>query len=258
MKQSSKSPETRLEAANGASAVNVATRRERLESKEGAIISAAYKMFGTKGFAKSTISEIANAASVAEGTVYLYFKNKQALASAVIASFYERLTEQAQQGIERCETTHDRLEFLAAHHLKNIIEEKRILQLLSNLDRNADTYKGSEIYKMNKRYVAVFDGAVRDGIWRGDIEEGFSPWILRDIFYGALEYAMRTMEISDRKDEVERVTKELVMLITSSQQSSSSQKTTVTGAEMVKLVRRFENAADKIEQGLAGEENDRK
>ena len=225
-----------------------ATRRERLESKEGAIIAAAYEMFGSKGFAKSTISEIAKAAGVAEGTVYLYFNNKEALASGVIASFYDRLTEEASAGVNKLNTTAEKLDFLARHHLTNVIEERRILELLSIVDRSLDSYAGGAVYKMNKRYVAIFDSVVRDGVWRGDIADGFSPWVLRDIFYGGLEYAMRTILITNRHEEMENFTRELVSLVTA--QGETPNKPSKDEKDIARLATRLERVAERMETAL--------
>lgn len=197
------------------------TRRERVESKESAILDVAYRMFVSRGFAKTTIAEIASQAGVAEGTLYLYFNNKEALARGALAAFYRTLTDGAQKGIEKLATTRERLEFLAHHHLKNIIKEHRLLELLSILDRDVETYEGSEIYKMNRAYVAVFDSVVRDGMWRGDIDESVTPWVYRDIFYGGLEYAMRTMFIKSRKKSADTVVADVVRLMMNNEKETS-------------------------------------
>ncbi|MEL7487242.1 MAG: helix-turn-helix domain-containing protein [Pseudomonadota bacterium] len=234
------------------------TRRERVESKESAIVSVAYEMFAAKGFARSTIAEIAKAAGVAEGTVYLYFNNKEALARAVVASFYERLTEAARAGAHRRKTTRSKLEFLARHHLESILAEARILQLLSILDRDAGSDAGGAVYQLNKTYVAVFDEVVRAGVWRGDIAEGFAPWIMRDIFYGALEYAMRTMMITGREGEIDRFAKQLVAMIANDAgRSAAAGHAVVDAAALSALADRFDAAATRLETVLENDDHDR-
>jgi AcrR family transcriptional regulator len=52
--------------------------------RKGAIISAAHKVFATYGFDAGTIRQIALEAGVAEGLIYHYFENKDALLDAVI------------------------------------------------------------------------------------------------------------------------------------------------------------------------------
>jgi len=48
----------------------------KTEDKHQRIIKAALKVFAKKGFYNSRVSEIAQEAAVADGTIYLYFKNK--------------------------------------------------------------------------------------------------------------------------------------------------------------------------------------
>ena len=50
--------------------------KPRNNEKYDRILEAAIKVFAEKGFHQSTISQIARQAGVADGTIYLYFKNK--------------------------------------------------------------------------------------------------------------------------------------------------------------------------------------
>lgn len=50
-----------------------------IESRRNQILDAATKVFAEKGFARATIKEIARQAGVADGTIYIYFKNKHEL-----------------------------------------------------------------------------------------------------------------------------------------------------------------------------------
>src|SRR5512141_1022898 len=51
--------------------------------KRRRILDAAVRTFGRRGFPEARIAEIAAAAKVAEGTVYLYFRNKEDLLGVV-------------------------------------------------------------------------------------------------------------------------------------------------------------------------------
>jgi len=60
--------------------VSIAERKEReKELRREQIIEAAKQVFYKKGFSASTIEEIASAAQLSPGTLYLYFKNKDDL-----------------------------------------------------------------------------------------------------------------------------------------------------------------------------------
>src|SRR5512141_736368 len=51
--------------------------------KRKRILASAVRIFGRRGFHEARIAEIASAAKVAEGTVYLYFRNKEDLLGVV-------------------------------------------------------------------------------------------------------------------------------------------------------------------------------
>ncbi|MBP2687138.1 MAG: Fatty acid degradation regulator YsiA, TetR family, partial [Deltaproteobacteria bacterium] len=58
--------------------------------KRDRILRAAVNVFSRKGFFNSKVSEIARAAEVADGTIYLYFRNKDDL---LISLFEEKMGE---------------------------------------------------------------------------------------------------------------------------------------------------------------------
>src|ERR1700752_4327966 len=62
----------------------MATQAERREGTRDAIVAAAATLFGGKGFAVTTIDEIAGTAGVAKGAVYHHFPNKEAVFEAVL------------------------------------------------------------------------------------------------------------------------------------------------------------------------------
>jgi AcrR family transcriptional regulator len=61
----------------------MATQAERREKTKAAIVNAATRIFGERGFAATTMDDIAAAARVAKGAVYHHFPTKEALFEAV-------------------------------------------------------------------------------------------------------------------------------------------------------------------------------
>ena len=57
----------------------MAKQAERRAATSEAILTAARRLFGTQGFAATTMDEIAEAAHVAKGAVYHHFKTKEAV-----------------------------------------------------------------------------------------------------------------------------------------------------------------------------------
>src|SRR5687768_18611685 len=58
--------------------------REKREQARGAILDAALRVFGEKGFDGATTAEVAKAAGVSKGLVFNYFPTKDALLQAMI------------------------------------------------------------------------------------------------------------------------------------------------------------------------------
>jgi AcrR family transcriptional regulator len=67
-----------------ADAATARSRRLRPEQREAAILDAALAAFAQHGFADARIEDIARAAKVSKGSVYLYFPTKQALFEALV------------------------------------------------------------------------------------------------------------------------------------------------------------------------------
>jgi AcrR family transcriptional regulator len=61
----------------------MATQAERREKTKAAIVNAATRIFGERGFAATTMDELAAGAKVAKGAVYHHFPTKEALFEAV-------------------------------------------------------------------------------------------------------------------------------------------------------------------------------
>jgi AcrR family transcriptional regulator len=55
------------------------------------ILEAARSVFAEKGFTNARMSDIAERANIASGTVYLYFKSKEALVSALSQEFQDKI-----------------------------------------------------------------------------------------------------------------------------------------------------------------------
>ncbi len=71
--------------------------RTKTDEKGQKILQAAIKIFAQKGYEKAKISEIADLAGVAHGSVYTYYKNKEDLLFKMISTLWQSLSEQLLQ-----------------------------------------------------------------------------------------------------------------------------------------------------------------
>src|SRR2546421_2537092 len=85
--------------------MRLAHKRKRVlkspEDRRLEILDAAMRIFSTKGVSKATVADIAEAAGVAKGTVYLYFGSKEHLLLALRDRFTDELLEHVSDLLSR-------------------------------------------------------------------------------------------------------------------------------------------------------------
>lgn len=172
------------------------TRRARLERKEALILDAARSVFVTAGFDGARMSEIARRAGIGEGTIYSYYESKAELMLAVLQQFWDGLTREAEAVMASVEAPDFlvRLEALARYHLATVIRNADFINLTFALRRTNSEVSVSRDHL--RQYVAVFDRLFLRGQDRGELRGDAELWQARDVFYGALEYSARSIEVT--------------------------------------------------------------
>ncbi|MGD8890514.1 MAG: helix-turn-helix domain-containing protein, partial [Desulfobacterales bacterium] len=91
--------------------------RNTKNDKYHRILEAAVKVFAQQGFHQSTVSQIAKEAGVADGTIYLYFKNK----NDILVNFFSYKTklvfDRFREEVDKAESSLDKLRNLIRRHL---------------------------------------------------------------------------------------------------------------------------------------------
>lgn len=172
--------------------------RERLEERERVILDAAARLFASSGFHATSTRRIAAEAAVSEGTVFHYFRSKNDLMLAILDRFYsEILNPGAETILDSVMATRERLRALALHHTRALAADKalmlRLLQVYTGVDLEV-CGAGSEspLRSLNRTYVSYFDRILREGFERRDLRGEWALRPLRDLFFGTLEYGLRT------------------------------------------------------------------
>ena len=230
--------------------------RERLEQREADILQAATKLFAADGFHATSTRKIAAAAGVSEGTVFHYFSTNNALLLAILDNFYADLTESAREGITEIMGTRERLLFLAENHLRLLLDNQalmmRLIQVYLSVDPNYFLdYKSTHIHELNYQYTRIFDGVIREGIERGYLDPDLELSALRDLFFGGLEYGMRTLLGRKSTDRVATYVEHIVEPLWQSMQvgGNGDKDTTITTAQRLEQAcQRVEKAAKKLEK----------
>ncbi len=94
------------------------------------IINAATKVFAKKGFYQAKVSEIAKEAKVADGTIYLYFENKDAILISLFEEQMEGVLHNMRKQISKEKDAVKKIEKFALSHLRLIEQNKDMAEII--------------------------------------------------------------------------------------------------------------------------------
>jgi AcrR family transcriptional regulator len=165
--------------------------RRRKSVRRAEILAAAREVFLARPYEQASITQIADAAGCVVGTIYGYFDNKRALFDAVLADFYDELIADIEPRFAVIEGTADRLRFLVARHLQITLDDPAWLKLLAREARGDESYFGSTLHALNRRYAQFVTRTLADGMARGDLRGDLDATLARDFLFGGLEHWVR-------------------------------------------------------------------
>ncbi len=99
--------------------------------KRERILDAAERVFARSGFYNARVADIARDAGVADGTIYLYFKNKDDVLISLFESRMERVNELLEQAIAGITCPRTKLVAFIATYLEMIHDEPNVAEVLT-------------------------------------------------------------------------------------------------------------------------------
>ena len=96
-------------------------------TKRGRIIEAAIAVFAKKGFHSARVSDIASAAGVADGTIYLYFKNKEDLLIQVFLETMDTILTSQEDALRDESDPVERLKIFTRNHFNFVAQSQAII-----------------------------------------------------------------------------------------------------------------------------------
>lgn len=154
---------------------------ENLRHKREAIISAAREIFSRRGYETTTIAEIASAANVAVGTVYLYFRTKREIYLATSINW----TEEIAAVLTRPETLELPIEQVPRAMIETTFQLCHLNnKFMSLFQVDLQTQEEIEVHrKGEKQLVQVINAFLLQRVARGDFVS-FDTEIYAKVLFG--------------------------------------------------------------------------
>ena len=159
-------------------------------SKRKAIIDAAINVFSHKGFHKAKISNISKLANVADGTIYLYFNNKENLLVSACDELIESILVEMKDKISNEKSALDRLTKFFDLHVDVFTEQPAVVRFLAiELRQSPDFYELYPSYNPLKEYISFIEKLIIDSIEEKSIRAVDSR-ALTLIIFGTMDFLL--------------------------------------------------------------------
>jgi TetR/AcrR family fatty acid metabolism transcriptional regulator len=170
------------------------------QDKRVRIVDAAVQVFAEKGFRGARISDIARAAGVADGTIYLYFRNKEDLLLTIFEEKVGEILVRVHRALDGVDEPLERIHAFARFHFNELRTHPELAQVLQVELRQSSHFLRD--YRPEKlwQYLDVFDGLLRDGQSAGVLRSDLDPFLMKWAFFGALDELSIQWVVSRKRD----------------------------------------------------------
>ncbi|MFO0629570.1 MAG: TetR/AcrR family transcriptional regulator [Polyangiales bacterium] len=150
-------------------------RGRRGGDKRERILRGAVKVFAKKGFYASRVAEIARAAGVADGTIYLYFKNKDDVLTSLFEDRIARLLTLLRAEVERTEGAQQRVRRIVEFQLGLLEGERDLAEVITVNLRQSTRLLKQYATKRFLEYLDLMAHVVAEGQRASEIRDDVSP-----------------------------------------------------------------------------------
>ena len=147
------------------------TNRSEKNDKYHLILEAAVKVFSRQGFHQSTIAQIAKEAGVADGTIYLYFKNKDDILVQFFSHRAKQVFESFREDVDQAQTSLDKLRSLIRRHLAEFQRDRDGAVVYQVETHQSSRLAEEQIREMSQMYRDFISEIVEKGQQEGKIRK---------------------------------------------------------------------------------------
>jgi TetR/AcrR family transcriptional regulator, fatty acid metabolism regulator protein len=167
--------------------------------KRAAILRAAIDVFAARGFFNAQVADVARAAGVAAGTVYLYFKSKDDL----LVSIFERTMREAIADGKACVAPLadpvEQLRAVARVHLDRLGRDRNLAIVFQVELRQSTKFMERFSATLLRDYLGVIRAIVVAGQSSGVFRSDLNPTLAAKLIFGGLDEMATNWILSRRK-----------------------------------------------------------
>jgi len=191
---------------------DIKVKRDKPKYKQ--IIDAAVIVIAENGYHQAQVSKIAKQAGVADGTIYLYFKNKEDILISVFNEKMAVFVESLQDIIENGITSKDKLSRMIENHF-NVLATDRYLATVTQLElRQSNKDLRLKINSVLREYLHLLDQILIEGMLSGEFNQTMDVRLARQMVFGTIDETITSWVMNDyRYDLMEQVPKVQALIL---------------------------------------------
>ncbi|MGD0822477.1 MAG: TetR/AcrR family transcriptional regulator [Desulfomonilia bacterium] len=171
----------------------------RGEEKYRMILNAAKQVFAMEGFYNSKVSEIAREAHVADGTIYLYFKNKDDILISLFEEELTRIIKTVKTDLDTINDPRQKLIKFCDNHLTIVEADRALAEVIQVELRQSNKFMREYKNKHFLAYLNIIADIVAQGQQQGVFREDLKPELCARIIFGSLDELSTYLVTAKRK-----------------------------------------------------------
>lgn len=192
---------------------SVATTTPPALDKRIAILDAATAVFAKRGYFGSQVADVARAAGIAAGTVYLYFRSKDEILTSIFDRTMREAIEEGRDALEGVRDPVARLRQIARMHLARLGRDRN-LAIVFQIELRQTTKFMERFSKTGLRdYLEVIQQTIEEGQARGVFRKSLNARTASKVFFGALDELATNWILSRRKYALETQADDVVDML---------------------------------------------
>lgn len=171
--------------------------------KRDAILRAATDVFAERGYFTAQVADVARAAGVAAGTVYLYFRSKDDLLISIFERTMREGLAEGRAAVADVRDPGERLRRLARLHLARLGRDRNLAVVFQVELRQSTKFMERLSSTLLRDYLGLIRAAIADGQRDGTFRPELNPTATAKILFGALDEMATNWMLSKRRYSLE-------------------------------------------------------
>ncbi|WP_252502689.1 TetR/AcrR family transcriptional regulator [Sporosarcina sp. Marseille-Q4943] len=186
-------------------------KRDKPKYKQ--IVDAAVIVIAENGYHQAQVSKIAKEAGVADGTIYLYFKNKEDILISVFREKMGVFVDNVKEILQKEISATEMLAKMIENHF-SLLNGDRHLAIVTQLElRQSNKDLRYRINEVLKEYLTLLDTILKEGIEKGEFDEHIDIRLARQMVFGTIDETITSWVMNDQKYDLMKLAPEVHRLL---------------------------------------------